>query len=196
MADLDLDADRPTEPCLMDGCAQPRVEGFHCQAHADWLANRETPAARAVQGQVMAKASAQVQEHVEQSRHKAAAEPDLCISPECRSPRAPGAWLCVQHDRQVEEHHARTGTPRPPGPGYFQQQAEQARPKSAQIVCPHCQVRGQVTTRHVRQKKGVSGGKATGAIFTLGISLLATGRSRKEKGTEMRCGNCGTVWHV
>lgn len=66
----------------------------------------------------------------------------------------------------------------------------------SQLVCPHCQVRGRVTSKQVKMKKGVSGGKLTGAVLTAGISMLGTGLSRKEKVTEMRCGNCKTVWHV
>jgi len=66
----------------------------------------------------------------------------------------------------------------------------------AAIVCPHCQTLGSVTTRVVKRKSGVSGGKATGAVLTAGWSLLATGLSRKEKVTEMRCGNCGVTWSV
>jgi len=65
----------------------------------------------------------------------------------------------------------------------------------AQIVCPQCQGRGRVTTATVRLKKGISGGKATGAILTGGLSLLATGLSRKENMTEAQCSNCGSVWH-
>jgi hypothetical protein len=53
-----------------------------------------------------------------------------------------------------------------------------------------------VSSRQVKVKKGVSGGKMTGAILTGGISMLGTGLSRKEKVTEMRCGSCKTVWHV
>lgn len=64
------------------------------------------------------------------------------------------------------------------------------------IRCPHCGVTGQVETKAVKQKQGISGGKATGAFFTLGFSMLATGLSRKQQVTEMRCHNCGTVWHV
>lgn len=45
-------------------------------------------------------------------------------------------------------------------------------------------------------KKGVSGGKAAGAVLTAGLSVLATGLSRKEKVTEMRCSNCLTAWVV
>jgi ABC-type nickel/cobalt efflux system permease component RcnA len=63
-----------------------------------------------------------------------------------------------------------------------------------EIICPHCQVKGYVHTKSVNRKKGVSGGKATGAILTLGWSLLATGLSRKERVTEAWCGNCKAEW--
>jgi hypothetical protein len=43
-------------------------------------------------------------------------------------------------------------------------------------------------------KAGISGGKATGAILTGGLSLLATGLSRKHAATEANCGNCGSRW--
>lgn len=67
---------------------------------------------------------------------------------------------------------------------------------SRAIVCPHCQYRGYVTTRRVRRKRGVSGGKATAAVFTLGTSMLATGLSRKETVTAMKCKNCHSRWDV
>ena len=67
--------------------------------------------------------------------------------------------------------------------------------QSAQMVCPHCQTKGSVTTRRVKLKKGISGGKAVGALVTLGWSVLATGLSRKEDVTEATCSNCGAVWH-
>lgn len=66
---------------------------------------------------------------------------------------------------------------------------------NAQIVCPYCQKRGAVRVKAVKRKKGVSGGKAAGALLTGGVSMLATGLSRKEKASEARCGNCQTVWH-
>lgn len=66
----------------------------------------------------------------------------------------------------------------------------------AAMVCPHCGVRGQVTRTAVKVKRGISGGKATGAVLTAGLSALATGLSRKARSTEMSCGNCGTTWHV
>ena len=63
------------------------------------------------------------------------------------------------------------------------------------MVCPHCQTKGSVTVKRVRIKGGVSGGKATGALLTGGLSLLATGLSRKQDVTEASCSNCGAVWH-
>lgn len=68
--------------------------------------------------------------------------------------------------------------------------------RDEQIVCPHCQTRGQVRTSQTRQKRGISGGKAVGAVATLGVSMLATGLSRKQWYTKMKCGNCGTQWLV
>jgi DNA-directed RNA polymerase subunit RPC12/RpoP len=67
--------------------------------------------------------------------------------------------------------------------------------KDAQIICPQCQTRGFVRTQQVKMKKGISGGKATAAVFTLGFSMLATGLSRMETLTEARCNKCGSVWH-
>jgi hypothetical protein len=65
---------------------------------------------------------------------------------------------------------------------------------SAKIVCPQCQVAGYVSTKHVKAKVGVSGGKATGAVLTSGVSLLATGLSRKKKVTRAHCANCESDW--
>ena len=62
------------------------------------------------------------------------------------------------------------------------------------LICPHCQTKGQVRTIHVKRKKGISGAKATGAVLTMGFSMLATGLSRKEDMTHATCGNCGSVW--
>lgn len=64
------------------------------------------------------------------------------------------------------------------------------------IVCPYCQTRGAVTVHEIKQKKGISGGKATGAVLTLGWSLLATGLSRKEKVAQLHCANCGMTWNA
>lgn len=64
------------------------------------------------------------------------------------------------------------------------------------IFCPHCKHRGMVMVRKVEKKRGVSGGKATAAILTAGVSLFATGLSRKEKVMEAKCGNCKMQWLI
>lgn len=63
------------------------------------------------------------------------------------------------------------------------------------MVCPHCQSKGTVTTERVKMKKGVSGTKATAAVLTGGVSILATGLSRKEALTRAHCTSCGNTWH-
>ena len=67
-------------------------------------------------------------------------------------------------------------------------------PLNNKMVCPHCQTKGHVHTRSTMEKKGVSGGKATGALLTGGVSLLATGLSRKEEVTSAFCRNCSSRW--
>jgi hypothetical protein len=68
-------------------------------------------------------------------------------------------------------------------------------PLNPQMICPHCQSKGTVRTKKVTQKKGISGGKATAAVLTAGVSILATGLSRKEGATEAHCDNCGSTWY-
>jgi transcription elongation factor Elf1 len=63
-----------------------------------------------------------------------------------------------------------------------------------QMICPHCQVRGSVSTWKESRKAGVSGSKAAAAVITGGVSVLATGLSRKEEITKAKCGNCGAEW--
>jgi hypothetical protein len=65
---------------------------------------------------------------------------------------------------------------------------------SPEMICPHCQTKGQISTKPVKRKKGVSGAKVTGALLTLGVSVLATGLSRKEGLTQAHCGNCNSTW--
>lgn len=67
-------------------------------------------------------------------------------------------------------------------------------PINAKLICPHCQTQGKVRARLTERKAGISGGKATAALLTGGISLLATGLSRKQQITEARCGECSSVW--
>ena len=77
-----------------------------------------------------------------------------------------------------------------------QQRGALLQQQQAQRMCPHCQTRGQVKTAQVRVKKGISGGKATGAVLTAGLSLVATGLSRKATVTKATCGNCGMSWTI
>ena len=63
-----------------------------------------------------------------------------------------------------------------------------------EMVCPHCQVKGKVRCQPVKNKKGISGGKAVAALLTGGASMLVTGLSRKEASTAAYCGNCTSVW--
>lgn len=67
-------------------------------------------------------------------------------------------------------------------------------PISPAYICPHCQIKGGVRAIVVKRKKGISGAKATGAVLTMGISILATGLSRKENMTHATCSNCGSIW--
>ena len=62
------------------------------------------------------------------------------------------------------------------------------------MICPHCNTRGKIRTKSVVNKRGVSGGKATAAVLTGGVSLLATGLSRKEQATQAWCGACRNTW--
>jgi hypothetical protein len=65
---------------------------------------------------------------------------------------------------------------------------------NSQMVCPHCQTRGKVRVKAIEKKAGISGGKATAALLTGGISVLATGLSRKEELTQAHCDNCSSTW--
>jgi len=72
---------------------------------------------------------------------------------------------------------------------------DKKREMDAKVICPQCQKSGHVSTEYVTLKKGVSGAKATGAILTGGVSLVATGLSRKEGATKATCANCGSTWY-
>jgi hypothetical protein len=71
--------------------------------------------------------------------------------------------------------------------------AATAKAQDASIVCAFCHEAGNVTTRAVKVKRGVSGAKATGAVLTGGLSVVGTGLSRKQEATELRCSGCGMV---
>ena len=47
---------------------------------------------------------------------------------------------------------------------------------------------------NIMKKTGMSGGKTAAGLLTVGISLLATGLSRKELTTRAHCSNCGNSW--
>lgn len=68
--------------------------------------------------------------------------------------------------------------------------------QQAQVICPHCHNRGGVTWREVKRKQGISGAKATGAVLTGGLSVVATGLSRKGYVRACSCHNCGMKWDV
>lgn len=99
-----------------------------------------------------------------------------CMVGPCEEPRADGSTYCDFHS----SNHPYGGAGR----------------GDRQIVCPHCQSRGSVRTKEVRVKSGISGGKATGAVLTGGLSVVATGLSRKENRTQARCSKCRTVWFI
>ncbi|MDO6483101.1 hypothetical protein [Shimia thalassica] len=71
--------------------------------------------------------------------------------------------------------------------------AKHGEPKP-QMICPHCQSKGRVLTKPVNKKNGISGAKATGAVLTGGVSVLATGLSQKDTVTEAHCTNCSSTW--
>lgn len=68
--------------------------------------------------------------------------------------------------------------------------------QQAQIMCPHCQVRGQVTKRFERRAKRKTATRVLGATATLGASLPLAGVSKKGTVQVMSCGNCGMTWDI
>jgi hypothetical protein len=63
----------------------------------------------------------------------------------------------------------------------------------------HLSALRQPRIREVRdtiRKEGISGGKATGAVLTGGLSILATGLSRKQAWKSLTCSNCKMHWFV
>jgi hypothetical protein len=67
-------------------------------------------------------------------------------------------------------------------------------PLSLEMVCPHCKMKGSVRRKVVQKEAGISGKKATAAALTAGLSIIATGLSRKETVTQARCDNCKSFW--
>ncbi len=110
----------------------------------------------------------------------------VCVVGECNETRQDGRLYCPGHGPAELTRWERDAVAR---------QAGHAVGRAA-IVCPHCHVQGHVSTQPVKVKRGISGGKAAGALLTAGVSVLATGLSWKEAVTECSCGNCGITWHV
>lgn len=71
------------------------------------------------------------------------------------------------------------------------------RTEKTEIECPYCHrhgVRRQVARG--RARGGISGGKATMALLTGGVSLLATGLTSHHGVTRLHCEHCGMKWTV
>ena len=64
------------------------------------------------------------------------------------------------------------------------------------ITCPKCQHKGEVRTKMMERKKGISVAKAAGAWATCGLSLFATGISKKEEITQGHCDKCNSTWDL
>lgn len=62
------------------------------------------------------------------------------------------------------------------------------------MECPHCHHTNCVRTKIVNDKRGISGGKVTGALLTGGASILATGLSQKKRVTKATCDKCKNIW--
>lgn len=63
------------------------------------------------------------------------------------------------------------------------------------MSCKNCGANATVSTEQVKRKKGISGGKATAAILTNGVSVGVVGLSRKEQETKASCSKCKSVWY-
>ncbi len=105
-----------------------------------------------------------------------------CAAGPCNEERLEGEMFCAKHG-PTKSYERKSYAPTPVN-------------GDRQLVCPHCQTKGSVRTKQVKTKAGVSGGKATAAVLTAGISILGTGLSRKQKVTEAICGSCKMTWHV
>jgi hypothetical protein len=68
--------------------------------------------------------------------------------------------------------------------------------RKAAVVCPHCGARGGVRAKTVERKGGVSGAKATAAVLTGGLSVLATGLARTEALEQLHCSGCTMTWTI
>ena len=79
------------------------------------------------------------------------------------------------------------------GLGFFGGPPDRTNP---QLVCPHCQTRGQVSVWTERRAKRKTATRITGAVLTAGGSLPATGVSKKGTVQVMHCAHCDMTWDV
>jgi hypothetical protein len=108
----------------------------------------------------------------------------------------------LKHDRamaKVEAAEARKDPPkveqRPSGFSKLMHELTYGAIKP-KVSCPHCHTIGSVRVKSSRQKAGVSGAKLTGALLTGGLSIFATGLSRKETVTFAYCDTCTVKWSL
>lgn len=76
---------------------------------------------------------------------------------------------------------------------YLDKKEEEHRRAQASIICPFCQTKGTVTTKN---KNDTSGVKATGAVLTLGMSVMLTGLHKHSTRIEAHCSQCKTTWDM
>jgi len=69
-------------------------------------------------------------------------------------------------------------------------------PLNEKMICPHCQESNCVHRKIVKQKTGISGGKAVGAFMTAGLSTAITGISKHGMVTTCFCKNCESEWKI
>lgn len=81
------------------------------------------------------------------------------------------------------------------GYGFAMAAADEFGGPNSKVICDYCGVNA-VRVSDVTRKTGISGGKATGAFLTGGVSMLATGLSQKQGAKHLACRNCGMEWDV
>lgn len=129
-------------------------------------------------------------------------QPKECAAGPCHDVRLPGSDFCAKHGpKEMPKGRGNPKKAKPPGRldrfvAKLEAEQEQKRSQDSRIICLYCQQAGQVSTKAKRVKRGVSGGKATGAIVTGGLSIFATGLSRKDDVIEAHCANCGMTWQT
>ena len=86
---------------------------------------------------------------------------------------------------------AKSGTPE-----WLKSDREKIKEANTGLICPHCQIRGKISRKEIKKKKGISASKLMAAPVTGGTSLFVVGLSRKDTYTQLTCGACKMVWVV